>query len=154
VREAGDAEQCQQRGGEVGDERGLTRLDAELAEAVGGQQQATQRLALEDGLPVGGGVGELLLQAGQCRIVGLLGGGDLVAQVGLHVAELGVRLTTGDRLEMQADEFVGVAFGLLAGGELLAGVGDQAGGLLLRGGEGVGGLEGDVLLAERPLPTT
>jgi hypothetical protein len=49
---------------------------------------------------------------------------------------------------VQADEVVGVAFGLLAGGQLLSGVGDQAGLLLLFGGEGVGRLERDLLLGE------
>ena len=51
VDQAGGAEQEQQPGGEVGHERGLAGLGAELAEPVGGQQQPAQRLALEHGLP-------------------------------------------------------------------------------------------------------
>src|SRR5205823_5928644 len=54
----------------------------------------------------------------------------------------------GDRLHVQPDEVVGVALGLLAGGQLLPGVLHQATGLLLSRGQRVGRLEGDVLLAQ------
>ena len=49
---------------------------------------------------------------------------------------------------MQADEVVGVALGLLAGGEGLTRVLDETRGLRLFGGEGVGGLEADLLLRQ------
>ena len=47
VDEPGDGQQGEQSGGDIGDDRGLGRLDAELAEPVRGQQQTAQCLALE-----------------------------------------------------------------------------------------------------------
>ena len=81
---------------------------------------------------------ELLLQLRKGGVVGLLGRGDFGSQVALRFAQVGVGLSVSDRLEVQADVVVGVALGLLPGGELLAGVLDDAGGLLLFVGEGVG----------------
>jgi hypothetical protein len=49
---------------------------------------------------------------------------------------------------VQADEFVGVALRLLAGGQLLPGVLHQARRLAFLFGEGVGGLEADFLLRQ------
>jgi hypothetical protein len=66
----------------------------------------------------------------------------------LRLAEVGVGLAAGDGLQVQADEVVGVAFGLLAGGQLLPGVLDEAVGLPLLVGQRVRGLERDVLLGQ------
>jgi len=49
VDEACDRQQRQQARGDIGDRGGLTRLRAELAEAVRGEQQAAQGLTLEEG---------------------------------------------------------------------------------------------------------
>ncbi|MFD0591642.1 hypothetical protein ACFQZ4_02900 [Catellatospora coxensis] len=148
MHEARDRQQRQHQGGEVGDQRGLARLDAELAESVGGQQQAAQGLALEHGLPLRGDVGQLLLQGGEVRVVVLGRLGDLGAELGLRDAQVGVGPAARGVLQVQADELVGVHLGLLAGGQLLPGVLDQTRLLALLGGEGVQGLERDVLLGE------
>jgi hypothetical protein len=52
--EACDRQQQQQARGDIGDRGGLTRLRAELAEAVRGEQQAAQGLTLEEGLELAG----------------------------------------------------------------------------------------------------
>ena len=125
--EAGDGQQGQQRGDDVGHRCDLLTLHAEDAEPEGGEQQPAERLALEEGLTLGRDVGQLLLQVRQRRVVGLLGRGNLGGRrCALRRAEVGVGLAVGDRLDVQADEVVGVALGLLAGGERLAGVLDEA----------------------------
>src|SRR6185369_2575032 len=60
-------------------------------------------------------------------------GGDPGAKVGLYTAQFGVGLAIGGGLQVQADEVIGVALGLLAAGELLTRVPHQASGLLLLG---------------------
>ena len=90
--EAGDRQQGQQRGDDVGHGRDLVALHAEDAEPERGQQQAAERLALEQGLALGRDVGELLLQRGERRVVGRLGRGDLGSQIALRGAEVGVGL--------------------------------------------------------------
>lgn len=75
--------------------------------------------------------GEVGFEAGQARIVGCLSCRDLFAQRALGCAEVGEGLSIGDALKVEADVVVGVALGLLAGGEALAGEGDQTGGLTL-----------------------
>src|SRR5205085_88928 len=55
----------------------LATLDSQDAEPVVGQQQAAQRLALEDGLTGGGQAGKLLLETGDCIRVRRLGCSDL-----------------------------------------------------------------------------
>jgi hypothetical protein len=59
VDEAEQGEQGEEPGAPVGDGGGLGRLGAEGGEAEGREQQAAQRLALEQGLPLGGQVGDL-----------------------------------------------------------------------------------------------
>ena len=62
--EAGDGQERQQRGDDVGHGCDLLALHAEDAEAERGEQQAAERLALEEGLTLGRDVGQLLLQPG------------------------------------------------------------------------------------------
>jgi hypothetical protein len=95
------AEDCDGRNREA-DGRVAGEL-ADLAPAVGVQQHAAERRALEDGRDF---IGELGVGGS-----GLCGG-----------AELRIGLAAGDLIEMNVDEAVGIDLGLLTGEELLAGV--------------------------------
>ena len=75
--EAGDGQERQQPGDDVGHGCDLLALDAEDAEPEGGQQQAAEGLALEEGVALGGDGGQLLLQVRQGGVVGVLGVSDL-----------------------------------------------------------------------------
>ena len=92
----------------------------------GGQQQASQRLAPEERVPLGRhsvGLG-LQLVDGSLRlaVVDRFGDGGLGGP--LDGAEVGVGLAVGDPFEVPVDE-AGVGLGLRARGDLLAGVLDE-----------------------------
>ena len=124
-------------GADEGDDGGDPGDGADGRPGVGRQEQAAQRLALEqrvalvaDGVGIGlqlvdgrlrGAVGDGVLDGGGCRPLG--------------TAQVGVGGTVGEALEVAAD-VAGVGLGLAAGGHLLAGVLEQvaAAVILQRGG--------------------
>ena len=75
--EAGDGQQRQQRGDDVGHGCDLLALHAEDAEPERGEQQPTEGLALEEAVTLCRDGRQLLLQVRQGGVVGRLGGGDL-----------------------------------------------------------------------------
>ena len=97
----------EENGGEaVADVRHCLGTITEDAEAIARQEQAAQRLALEQGLHFGG------------ERFGL--GAGLVRQGAQLAGRLGVGLAVVDLTQVDRDVVVGVALRLLAGDELLS----------------------------------
>ena len=113
-------------GGDEGADRCVAGDHADRRPGEGGQQQASQRLALEERVPLGChsvGLG-LQLGDGSLRLAVVDRFGDRRRGGPLDGAEVGVGLAVGDPFEVPVDE-AGVGLGLRARGDLLAGVLDE-----------------------------